>query len=148
MNTSQENSIQAAIYDLEKLYWLDGLVAELSLHHRNTNFPEPPDTSIGRAPCVLPFLKPNKVCGLHGYETLAIEAYNKGVVAAYRCIAYEYSGLFTAVANEARGTEEWQLYLSEAKSSLIKYFEQGVAWEEFEGYMLEPAQEWLESEEA
>ncbi|MEN0038016.1 MAG: hypothetical protein AAGC78_13160 [Cellvibrio sp.] len=140
MNT-EKNRIQDAINELQRFYWLDGLVAKLSTHHRKFNFPRPPDRSFGRTPRVLPFINPNKISNLYGYEQLAIESYNEGVVFAHKCIDWEYSGLLTAIANEAKGTSEWNAYIVEARASIKEYFESGEAWSDFEAYMIEPVQE-------
>jgi hypothetical protein len=80
---------------------------------------------------------------LSGYEQLAIDAYNEGVKAAFRCVGWEYVGLLTAVANETRGTPEWNAYYSEAISAIESHFASGHAWEEFDSYVLEPAQGYL-----
>ncbi|UUZ77862.1 hypothetical protein LP414_13230 [Polaromonas sp. P1(28)-13] len=137
------NHIDAALNDLAALYWLDGLCAEVSAIHRQHNQPDVPESDISRVPRLLPFLKPANLGPLSGYEQLARDAYNNGVKAAYRCVGWEHVGLLTAIANETRGTPEWNAYYAEAVSAIDTFFKSGSAWVEFDSYILEPAQEYL-----
>lgn len=137
------NSINKAINSLEKFYWLDSLSATLSSLHRKHGHPHPPETSFGRTPRILPFLRPEKIGNLAGYERYALDAYNDAVKLAYACIDWQYSGLLTAIANESRGDENWNAYVIAARIALQEYFETVNAFEDFESYMLDPAKKAL-----
>jgi hypothetical protein len=138
------DQIDLALNRLADLYWLDGLGAKLSALHLKYSQPSPPESDMSRVPKVLPFLKPGAYLGsLGGYEHLARDAYNEGVKAAYSCVGWEYVGLLTAIANETRGTAEWDAYYSEAVVAIEVFFKSDSAWVDFDSYILEPAQEYF-----
>jgi len=97
--TAAQNSIDQALNDLSKFYWLDSLSAELSGLHRDHGQPDVPAWQ-SRSPTQLPFLQPSKLDGLGLYQSLALDAYNSAVKSAYRCIGWEHIGLFMAVGGE------------------------------------------------
>lgn len=88
----------------------------------------------------MPFLRIDRVGNVAGYEMLAVDAYNDGVKAAYRCIDWHYVGLLSAISNETKGPENWNAYYREAKAELHKYFGTDEAFSDFEAYLLGPAQ--------
>lgn len=141
-----QNTIDAALHQLERLYWLDSLCSQLCEVHRRLNQPDAPASEIARTPRTLPFLKPGKLEQLGHYEQLALDAYNNGVKAAFLCVGWEHIALFTAIANETRGTSEWNAYYQEALATVQAFFQSGQGWEEFEAYVLEPAQNYLASQ--
>jgi hypothetical protein len=141
------NKIDAALAALEELHWLDGLCAQLSSLHRKYGQPDLPTSAISRVPKTLPFLKPEMIERVVGYEQLAADAYNMGVKVAFRCVGWEYVGLLTAIANETRSTPDWSAYYAEAVAVIESFFQSGAGWEEFTSYLLEPAQNYLASKQ-
>lgn len=139
------NDIAVALDELEALYWLDGLSADISAIFRRYNRPTPPNLAMVRNAKVLPFLRLDRVGDLGGYEQMACDAYNSGVIAAYRCVGWKHVGLLTAIANETSGTKEWNAYYANATEALDGYFRNNFVWEDFDAYILEPAQRYLKS---
>lgn len=142
MNANADRII-SAINELERYYWLDGLSASLSAIYRNYECPKPPEAAFGRTPRTLPFLLSSRLGNLGGYEHQALAAYNEGVISAYNCIGWKYVGLLTAIANETKGTANWNAYLLEAKEMIDNYFSSGNAFDEFDAFMLTPARKQL-----
>ena len=139
------NHIAVALDELDALYWLDGLSADISGIFRRYNRPAPPNSDMVRNPKVLPFLRLDRVGDLGGYEQKACDAFNSGVIAAYRCVGWKHVGLLTAIANETSGTKEWNAYYANATDTINGYFRNNLAWEDFDAYVLEPAQKYLKA---
>lgn len=139
------NPITKALDALGQHYWLDGIAAKLAALHRAHGEPQPPQPTFGRTPVVMPFLKPSQLVGLVGYESLALDAYNEGVKAAYQCIDWQYAGLLSAMANEVEGSLLWNAYYAAAKECLAEYFRSEEALLDFDSYLAEPARKYLES---
>jgi hypothetical protein len=135
--------IESALNALFAKHWLDALACTLSRLHKDNGQPAAPDATLERTPRQLPFLQFSKVGDLKGYEFQAVEAYNSGVKAAYLCIDWKFEGLLTALANDGKGSENWQKYYMAAGQEMDRYFRTGQAFEDFEVYILLPARESL-----
>lgn len=140
--TAAQNSIDQALDELSKFYWLDSLSAELSGLHRDHGQPDVPAWQ-SRSPTQLPFLHPSKLDGLGPYQSLALDAYNNAVKSAYRCIGWEHIGLFMAVGGGSGGSTQWKGYYTAALEAINQFFCSDAAWIEFDAYILEPAQRYL-----